>query len=81
MRFEVTLPGLGDEDDAVRGGKISMWLCHEGEHLDQDDDFVEITTDKAAFIVPCPLAGTLTEQRVHEGDEVVVGDVLGVLDV
>lgn len=81
MRFEVILPSLGEEDDAVRGGKISMWLCHTGDHLDQDDDFLEITTDKAAFIVPCPVAGTLVEQCVHEGDSVTVGDVLGVLDV
>jgi pyruvate dehydrogenase E2 component (dihydrolipoamide acetyltransferase) len=80
MRYEVTLPNLGDEDDAVRGGKVSMWLAKEGAHLNQDDDLLELTTDKAAFVVPCPTAGTLAAKRVAEGEEVRVGDVLCVLD-
>ncbi|MFP4501932.1 MAG: biotin/lipoyl-containing protein [Candidatus Hydrogenedentota bacterium] len=80
MRYEVKLPDLGDEDDAVRGGTVSMWLAREGAQLNQDDDLLELTTDKAAFVVPCPTAGTLTEKHVAEGDEVRVGNVLCVLE-
>ena len=80
MRFEVVLPSLGDDDDAVEGGAISQWLAEVGATLNQDDDLLELTTDKAAFVVPCPTAGTLIERRVSEGDRVKVGDVLCVLE-
>jgi pyruvate/2-oxoglutarate dehydrogenase complex dihydrolipoamide acyltransferase (E2) component len=81
MRFEVILPSLGDDEDAVSGGAISFWLAEMNALLEEGDDFVELTTDKAAFVVPCPRRGTLVEKRVQEGNRVSVGDVLGVLDV
>lgn len=81
MRYEVQLPSLGDDDDAVVGGAVSQWIANVGDTLEQDDDLLELTTDKAAFVVPCPTAGTLVEQRVTEGDEVEVGDILCVLEV
>jgi len=79
MSYEIPLPSLGDEDDAVQGGTVSQWLAAEGAELASDADLVEIATDKAAFVVPCPRAGRLVERRVNEGDEVKVGDILGVL--
>ena len=80
MRYKVQLPSLGDEEDAVTGGKISCWLADVGNVLDTGDDLLELTTDKAAFVVPSPRAGTLMEQCVRAGDEVQVGDLLAVLD-
>lgn len=81
MMYEVILPSLGDDEDAVTGGAVSAWLARVGDELAVNDDLLELTTDKAAFVVPCPTAGILRELRVAEGDEVRVGDVLCVLEI
>ncbi|MBI2421319.1 MAG: hypothetical protein HYV27_00720 [Candidatus Hydrogenedentes bacterium] len=81
MRIEVNLPSLGDDDDAVTKGVVAFWLQKAGAALKAGDDLLELTTDKAAFVVPSPESGTLMEYRVSEGDEVTVGDVLCVLEV
>jgi pyruvate/2-oxoglutarate dehydrogenase complex dihydrolipoamide acyltransferase (E2) component len=81
MRYEVILPSLGEGEDAVAGGTVSMWLAVPGAEVREGDDLLELCTDKAAFIVPCPKTGVVLEQTVGEGDEIRVGDVLCVLDV
>lgn len=79
MRYEVKLPDLGDEagDEAT----VSYWLVEEGDEVSESDDLVEMTTDKAAFSVPCPKAGVLLEKLVEEGDDVTVGDVLCIIEI
>jgi pyruvate/2-oxoglutarate dehydrogenase complex dihydrolipoamide acyltransferase (E2) component len=81
MQFEVILPSLGDEDDAVTGGSISYWLVEEGDRVREGDELVELTTDKAAFVVPSPRSGILVEKYLTEGDDVSVGDALCLLEV
>ena len=78
--LEVTLPSLGDDGDAVSSAFVSMWLVGIGATLRAGDDLLEVNTDKAAFVVPCPAAGVLLEQLVREDDEVRVGDPLAVLE-
>ena len=80
MHVDVCLPSLGDDDDAVTGGTVSEWLAAEGP-VAEGDDLIELTTDKAAFVLPAPKAGTLVERKVKEGDDVQVGDVLCIFDV
>jgi pyruvate dehydrogenase E2 component (dihydrolipoamide acetyltransferase) len=79
MRYEVTLPDLGNEgnDHAT----VAVWLADEGDIVTEDDDLVEMVTDKASFTVPSPKTGTLVEKLVEEDEEVAVGDVLCVLEV
>ncbi|MDP7638219.1 MAG: biotin/lipoyl-containing protein [Candidatus Hydrogenedentes bacterium] len=79
MRVDVVLPDLGD--DAVQDVTVSAWLVEKGARLVEGDDLLEITTDKAAFCVPCPRDGTLAECAVVEGDVIHVGDVFGALEV
>lgn len=79
MLVDVPLPSLGDDDDAVTGGKVAFWLAEVGDALGEGDDLLELTTDKAAFVVPCPQAGKLVEQCVSEGDEIEVGQVVATL--
>lgn len=80
MRIEVFLPDLGDEDDAVQGGVVAFWPVQPGAMLEAGDDLLELTTDKAAFVVPSPARGRLIEQCVREGELVLVGDLLCVLE-
>jgi pyruvate/2-oxoglutarate dehydrogenase complex dihydrolipoamide acyltransferase (E2) component len=81
MRFEVPLPALGDEDDAVQRGTVSQWLAQPGDRLSENDDLMELTTDKAAFIVASPRAGKLLEWCVAEGDTVAAGETLCIMNV
>lgn len=78
--YEVVLPSFGDDDSYDRA-TVSLWLANEGDIVSQDDDLVELTTDKAAFTVPCPKAGTVVERVVEEDQEVGVGDVLCILEI
>lgn len=79
MTHEVKLPSLGD--DAGDVATVSYWLVEEGDNVKEGEDIVELTTDKAAFSLPAPKSGVLTEKLVQEGDEVSVGDVLCVLEL
>ena len=79
MKVEITLPELGE--DTVVTVNVSAWLAAVGTPLLEGDDLLEITTDKAAFCVPCPQAGTLAAIRVNEGDDIRPGDIIAVLDV
>lgn len=79
MRVDVELPSMGD--DAESEAVVAYWAAEVGAQLDEGDDLVELTTDKAAFTLPAPRRGRLVERRVAEGDSVSVGDVLCVLEV
>jgi pyruvate/2-oxoglutarate dehydrogenase complex dihydrolipoamide acyltransferase (E2) component len=80
MHVDICLPSLGDDDDAVAGGTITEWFVKDGP-VAEGDDLLELTTDKAAFVLPAPQAGTLVERKVSEGDHVKVGDVICIFDV
>lgn len=79
MRIEVTLPDLGE--DSVQAVTVSSWLARLGQPMCEGDDLLELTTDKAAFTLPCPRPGTLARTLVGEGDKIRVGDALCVLEV
>jgi pyruvate/2-oxoglutarate dehydrogenase complex dihydrolipoamide acyltransferase (E2) component len=81
MQVEILLPSLGDDDDAVAGGTISEWLVSDGSPVAEGDDLLELTTDKAAFVLPAPQSGTLVERKVKDGDDVKVGDVICIFEV
>lgn len=76
---EVRLPDLGpDADDEAQ---VSFWYFDVGETVEKDnDDLLEMITDKATFNVPCQVSGTMVELRADEGDTVKVGDVICIID-
>ncbi|RJP71404.1 MAG: hypothetical protein C4532_07730 [Candidatus Abyssobacteria bacterium SURF_17] len=76
--YEVKLPNLGEDagDEAI----VSVWHFEEGDEVEEGDDLVEMTTDKATFNVPSPRDGVLSEIVADEGETVRVGEVLAVLE-
>lgn len=78
MQIPVTLPDLGE--DSVQAVTVSGWLAAPGQTLGEGDDLLELTTDKAAFTLPCPRRGTLARTLVAEGDKINVGDTLCILE-
>jgi len=73
---EVTLPQLGE---TVTEGTITQWFKAVGENVNADEPLFEVSTDKVDTEVPSPVAGTLTEIRVPEGETVDVGTVIAVV--
>jgi pyruvate dehydrogenase E2 component (dihydrolipoamide acetyltransferase) len=73
---EVTLPQLGE---TVTEGTITQWFKQVGDTVAADEPLFEVSTDKVDTEVPSPVAGTLTEIRVPEGETVEVGTVIAVV--
>jgi pyruvate/2-oxoglutarate dehydrogenase complex dihydrolipoamide acyltransferase (E2) component len=78
IMYEVRLPDLGD--DAGDEATVSVWHFEEGDEVEEGDDLVEMTTDKATFNVPCPRSGILSEIVADEGETVKEGEVLAILE-
>jgi pyruvate dehydrogenase E2 component (dihydrolipoamide acetyltransferase) len=75
--MQVKMPQLGE---TVVEGTILKWLKHEGDQVAQDEALFEISTDKVDTEVPSPVAGTLTQILVPEGQTVAVGTDLATID-
>jgi pyruvate/2-oxoglutarate dehydrogenase complex dihydrolipoamide acyltransferase (E2) component len=78
MMYEMKLPSMGE--DSPEEAVVSYWLVDDGDDISEGEDLIEMTTDKAAFSLPSPVTGTLVEKLVEEGDEVLVGSVLCVIE-
>ena len=74
---KVVLPELGEGIDKAT---VTYWFVQEGEKVNEKDDLVELSTDKATFNLPSPCTGMLSQVLVHEGDTVNVGEVLGMIE-
>ena len=81
MPLEVRLPDFNDGEAGDMDAVVSFWAVEVGASLQEGDDLLEIVTDKASFVVPCPRAGVLLEKRAREDDRIRVNDVIAVLEV
>jgi pyruvate dehydrogenase E2 component (dihydrolipoamide acetyltransferase) len=77
-RFEFKLPDIGE---GVTEGEIVHWLVGVGDAVTENQDVVEVMTDKATVTIGAPKAGRVTELGAKAGDVVAVGSVLVVFDV
>ncbi|HVU01553.1 MAG TPA: dihydrolipoamide acetyltransferase family protein [Polyangiaceae bacterium] len=77
-RFEFKLPDIGE---GVTEGEIVSWLVAAGDSVTENQDMVEVMTDKATVTIGAPKNGKIVEVRGSVGDVVPVGSVLVVLDV
>src|SRR6267378_8180977 len=77
MPFELKMPKLGE---SVTEGTIGKWLKQPGDKVNKYDLLVEVQTDKVNTEIPSPVAGTLKEVKVEEGQTVPIGTLLAVFD-
>ena len=68
--MDITLPDLGE---SVREAEVLNVLVREGDAVAADQPLLELETDKAAFELPSPQAGTVSRIHVKKGDTVRVG--------
>lgn len=76
-KLEFKLPDIGE---GVTEGEIVSWLVASGDAVTQDQDMVEVMTDKATVTIGAPEAGVVKELRSQVGDTVPVGQVIVVLE-
>jgi pyruvate dehydrogenase complex dihydrolipoamide acetyltransferase long form len=75
--FELKMPKLGE---SVTEGTIGKWLKQPGEKVEKYDLLVEVQTDKVNTEIPSPVAGTLKDVKVKEGDTVPIGALLATFE-
>jgi 2-oxoisovalerate dehydrogenase E2 component (dihydrolipoyl transacylase) len=67
------LPDIGE---GVVEGEIVSWHVKVGDSINEDDEIVDIMTDKATVTIPSPTDGIVTELSGEVGDMVAVGSTL-----
>lgn len=72
MGIEVKVPDIGDFSNVP----VVSILVGVGDTVSQEDPLIELESDKATMEVPSPIAGTITEVKVAEGDEVSEGSLI-----
>ena len=73
MATDVKVPALGE---SITEGTLAQWLKKPGEAVAADEAIASLETDKVSVEVPSPVAGTLSEQLVQEGETVEVGAII-----
>jgi 2-oxoglutarate dehydrogenase E2 component (dihydrolipoamide succinyltransferase) len=73
MSTDVIVPTLGE---SITEATLGQWLKQPGDPVKADEPIASLETDKVAVEVPAPVAGTMGELLVKEGDTVAVGAVI-----
>ena len=77
MALEFRLPDVGE---GIATAEIVAWQVAEGDQVTEHQDLVEIQTDKATVVIPCPANGVITRLCGTPGDTLDVGAVLAVIE-
>src|SRR5580765_7426383 len=71
---DVVMPQMGE---SIVEGTLTKWLKKPGERIERDEPLFEISTDKVDTEIPAPVAGTLAEILVPEGQTVGINTIVG----
>ncbi|WP_299874010.1 2-oxoglutarate dehydrogenase complex dihydrolipoyllysine-residue succinyltransferase [uncultured Cocleimonas sp.] len=77
MTIEIRVPQL---PESVSDASIAAWVVKVGDSVTEDQNILELETDKVVLEVPAPASGVILELSVEEGDTVLAGDLLGKID-
>src|SRR5437879_12509901 len=76
MIIEVKVPSVGE---SVTSGVVSTWHKKSGEFVNEGEPLFALETDKVSTDIVAEKSGVL-ETKVPEGQEVKIGEVVGVID-
>ena len=76
MSTEVKIPAVGE---SITSGVLSGWLKQNGDTVKDGEPIFALETDKISTEVPAPASGQL-QIMVPSGEEVKIGQVVGVID-
>ena len=77
MPANILVPEVGE---SIVDARVAKWLRKEGDRVSAGDPLVELETDKIDLEVTAPSAGVLSRIDRKDGEDVKVGEVLGVVD-
>ena len=77
MPANIVVPEVGE---SIVDARVAKWLRKEGEAVSAGDPLVELETDKIDVEVSAPQAGVLSRIDRKDGEDVKVGEILGVID-
>jgi pyruvate dehydrogenase E2 component (dihydrolipoamide acetyltransferase) len=73
MQREFKFPDVGE---GIAEGEIVRWLVKEGDWIKEDQDLVEVETDKAVITLNSPFSGKVEKLYGREGEMIKVGALL-----
>ena len=74
---KIILPELGE---GITKATIACWHAKLGDNVQEGQELCEAVTDKASFVIEAPAAGCLKSISALEGQEALVGAVLGTIE-
>jgi 2-oxoglutarate dehydrogenase E2 component (dihydrolipoamide succinyltransferase) len=77
MAVEIRVPELGE---SILSATVHQWYKQEGERVEVGEALLELETDKVNLEVGAEQAGRLAKIEHPAGDDVQVGEVLGLLE-
>ena len=73
MLREFKFPDVGE---GIAEGEIVHWLVKEGDRIEEDQDLVQVETDKAVITLHSPFTGKIEKLYGKEGEVIKVGALL-----
>ena len=77
-KFVFNMPDIGE---GIAEAEIVQWHKKVGDTVKEDEEFVDMMTDKATVPMESPVDGTILEIAGAEGDMVSIGSMLVVIEV
>lgn len=74
---EIKVPELAE---SITEGSIAQWVKKVGDRVEKGEFIVELETDKVNAEIISEEAGVLTQILAEEGDTVLVGQVIAVVE-
>jgi 2-oxoglutarate dehydrogenase E2 component (dihydrolipoamide succinyltransferase) len=77
MPANIVVPEVGE---SIVDARVAKWLRKEGDPVAAGDPLVELETDKIDLEVSAPQSGVLRRIDRRDGEDVKVGEVLGIIE-
>ena len=77
-KFTFNMPDIGE---GIAEAEIVQWHKQVGDTVNEDEEFVDMMTDKATVPMESPVTGKIVEIAGGEGDMVSIGSMLVVIEV
>ena len=67
--------------ESIEEATITNWFVKEGDKIEEDDNLLEIATDKVDSEIPSPVEGIVKKILFQQDEVVAVGTVIAVIDM
>ncbi len=75
--YTLSLPPIGE---GIQEGELVKWNVKEGDSIKQDQEIVEVMTDKITVKIPSPVDGKIAKILAKEGETVDIGEPIVQID-